>query len=795
MPKVSIVIPVCNVRSYVKECVESVINQTLQDIEIICIDDCSNDGCQDILKHYAQQDDRIITIFHEENLGTSQARKDGVLASHGKYVMFCDGDDTLEANACEKAYAAIEKSHTDIVQFGVNVVNCAGASQGRIESNQRLVAPYLKKIHHCNLIDACWKKKLFGFSLWNKIYNGQLCRKAFSCIEDGYFPKAQDLYAFFVIAFFAKSSSGIKDKLYNYNFGVGITGSDFLDIQRFSVLLTEKNICDALVRFVEKHDKATDFKDTLSQIYDHFLWECIDKWYRLLQPESTGVGFEKMADTWGFREVVCKLAERKWYDRSALAEKLLGTSYLSHTKRTKKCLTIAAYYRSISNGGAQRVVAMLCNIWARQKDESGNPLYRVILITDGEQEENEYALDHCVQRAFLPARDASRKQQYRARFDAWDDILSTYNVDIVASSMWVDPCTFWDLLSVKGHKSRPAFIIHSHSFCCLPYRFTGATAWEVTRNYQLCDGVVVLSECDKRFASAFSQHVECISNPLTFAPSNYDLTFSEQEQHALIWVGRLSDEKRPLDAVTLMAYVTKEIPDAKLYIVGGGNQNIYTRLQSRIESLHLENNVELVGFTLQVDEYYRKANIYICTSEYEGLPLTFAEAMSHGLPIISYSMPWLTYMRDGRGVISVDQKRIDLMAKEVINLLKKPGLIKEYGLAGKKQISDMAKIDLGAVWTDFFHLIGSNSSSKDTPLPVDDVTIFTYLSRYQQISKDNIRNSMQKEINGIRSSWSYRIGLFITFIPRKIRGGIRCYKENGFKYTIHRLGQKLKLVK
>ena len=216
MPKVSIVIPVCNVRSYVKECVESVINQTLQDIEIICIDDCSNDGCQDILKHYAQQDDRIITIFHEENLGTSQARKDGVLASHGKYVMFCDGDDTLEANACEKAYAAIEKSHTDIVQFGVNVVNCAGASQGRIESNQRLVAPYLKKIHHCNLIDACWKKKLFGFSLWNKIYNGQLCRKAFSCIEDGYFPKAQDLYAFFVIAFFAKSSSGIKDKLYKF---------------------------------------------------------------------------------------------------------------------------------------------------------------------------------------------------------------------------------------------------------------------------------------------------------------------------------------------------------------------------------------------------------------------------------------------------------------------------------------------------------------------------------------------------------------------------------------------------
>lgn len=793
LPKVSIVIPVYNVEPYIRQCLESVLNQTLHDIEIICVDDFSTDGSREILRHYAQQDSRVVPIFHEQNLGTSQTRKDGVLASCGKYVIFCDGDDTLELNACAAAFTAIESSHTDIVQFGVNIVNRCGASSGRIESNQKMVEPYVKKIRRDNLIHACWTEELFGFSLWNKIYKGEICRTAFSHIEDGWFPKAQDLYAFFLIAFFAKSSFGITHKLYNYNFGIGVTGGEILDINRFGILLTEKKVHSALVRFVTAQNEFDKYKGVLDKIYRRFLLECINKWYRTLQPESTGLGFEKMVEVWGYRDVLCTLAEQKWYDRSNLAEKLADATFFSYKKRSKRQLTIAAYYRSISNGGAQRVVAMLCNIWARQKDETGQPLYRVVLITDGEKKNNEYPLDGEVCRAYLPAQEISRKEQYSTRFDSWEQILSTYSIDIVVSSMWVDPCTFWDMLSVKGFGTKPAFIIHSHSFCCLPYRFTGGTAWEVTRNYRFCDGVVVLSECDRRFASAFSQHVRYICNPITFSPKTEEL--AKREKNAIVWVARISEEKRPLDAVEMMSYVVKEIPDAKLYIVGGGNEGLSTRLREKIEALQLEKNVELVGFTLDVEKYYQKANLYVCTSEYEGFSLTFSEAMSHGLPIVSYDMPWLTFVRDGRGVIAVEQKRIDRMAKEVVCLLRKPAQAREIGQAGKEQITEMAQIDLGAEWKQFFDGIGNfQNEEANEPLPVDDVTIFTYLSKYQQIAKDNIRNTLQKEINALNSSWSYRIGRVITFVPRKIRGGIRCYQENGLRYTIRRLGQKLKLV-
>lgn len=69
--------------------------------------------------------------------------------------------------------------------------------------------------------------------------------------------------------------------------------------------------------------------------------------------------------------------------------------------------------------------------------------------------------------------------------------------EFIVSSMWTVPYTLWDMLTIKGHESKPAFIIHSHSFCCAPYMFVGSTAYELMNSYQLCDGVLTLSECDK----------------------------------------------------------------------------------------------------------------------------------------------------------------------------------------------------------------------------------------------------------------------------------------------------------
>ena len=113
-PKISVIIPVYNVEKYLRECLNSVINQTMGDIEIICINDGSTDGSLDILKEYAEKDDRIIVI-NKTNGWLSAARNSGLKIAKGEYIQFVDSDDSLELNACETAYKYALQYDADVV--------------------------------------------------------------------------------------------------------------------------------------------------------------------------------------------------------------------------------------------------------------------------------------------------------------------------------------------------------------------------------------------------------------------------------------------------------------------------------------------------------------------------------------------------------------------------------------------------------------------------------------------------------------------------------------------------------
>ena len=102
MPKVSVIIPVYNVEQYLTECLDSVINQTVKDIEIICIDDASTDSSLKILQEYAQKDGRLVILKNEVNSGQSVARNKGLVTSKGEYILFVDSDDFIEPNLLEE---------------------------------------------------------------------------------------------------------------------------------------------------------------------------------------------------------------------------------------------------------------------------------------------------------------------------------------------------------------------------------------------------------------------------------------------------------------------------------------------------------------------------------------------------------------------------------------------------------------------------------------------------------------------------------------------------------------------
>lgn len=113
-PKISIIIPVYNVEKYIRECMYSATNQTLKDIEIICIDDGSPDNSGAIIDEYASKDSRV-HVVHQKNSGVSATRNNGIDLAKGEYIKFMDSDDVLDLNACEICYNKAKSENADIV--------------------------------------------------------------------------------------------------------------------------------------------------------------------------------------------------------------------------------------------------------------------------------------------------------------------------------------------------------------------------------------------------------------------------------------------------------------------------------------------------------------------------------------------------------------------------------------------------------------------------------------------------------------------------------------------------------
>jgi len=122
MAKVSIIVPIYNVEKYLKRCLESLLNQTLRDIEIILVNDGSPDNCPQLCDEYAKKDSRV-TVIHKENGGLGFARNSGLEIAQGSYIAFVDSDDYVDLNMYEKLLSTAEKFSLDTVYCGLNNVD------------------------------------------------------------------------------------------------------------------------------------------------------------------------------------------------------------------------------------------------------------------------------------------------------------------------------------------------------------------------------------------------------------------------------------------------------------------------------------------------------------------------------------------------------------------------------------------------------------------------------------------------------------------------------------------------
>lgn len=164
MTKLSIIVPVYNVEKYLPKCLESLIKQTLKDIEIICVNDGSMDNSLAILKEFASKDSRI-KIIDNQHQGVAKTRNTGIEQSTGEYIGFVDSDDYIDIDFFEKLYNSATKSNSDIAIASIlkhkNFFNIYNAKYTKEET----------AITIQDKIKLCEDKKHFFFYAWNKIYH------------------------------------------------------------------------------------------------------------------------------------------------------------------------------------------------------------------------------------------------------------------------------------------------------------------------------------------------------------------------------------------------------------------------------------------------------------------------------------------------------------------------------------------------------------------------------------------------------------------------------------------------
>lgn len=283
-PKVSVILPVYNVGKYLRQSLDSLINQTLKEIEIICVNDGSTDDSYEILEEYKAKDPRI-KVIHKENKGTGAARNDGLRLATGECIGFVDPDDWVKPNMFERLYNEIKEKNLDIVMCmpdGYDEQNALNAP-----------FPYFVDANFENIIDDRvfnWRD-LSPFSypmcVWNKLYTKELFDK--NNIEFAEGLDFEDHKVIFGTLLTAQRMYFLREKLYVYRFN------------REGSVLTDNNrrLIDHIKIFniVENLMKETNTYNILRNDFLEYKIHNILYYYTMIKDEFKSEYYENMVQS------------------------------------------------------------------------------------------------------------------------------------------------------------------------------------------------------------------------------------------------------------------------------------------------------------------------------------------------------------------------------------------------------------------------------------------------------------------------------------------------------------------
>ena len=302
-PRMAIVVIAYNQQTQIEHALTSVMEQTSADFEAIVVDDHSTDSTLSVINDTVSNDARFHVIERSENGGAHRARHTGIAATKGEYVLFLDGDDTLDPDAVQRLTAAMDERKTDILRFGLTAVASDQANEQlakQVESNLNVS---VGRQTGADVLRSVFSHEWQNRATWSVVdcaYRGDMARAAFAQMTDASLGRLEDAYEFFVLAQCAESMDYMMDyHALNYTFGTGISSAGSATAEKFGASLQGmRRTLDAVLDFA-RTAKDPDAK-ACARDFAHYVHDLLaDNWSARLSLEDGEAAFPQIRQVWG----------------------------------------------------------------------------------------------------------------------------------------------------------------------------------------------------------------------------------------------------------------------------------------------------------------------------------------------------------------------------------------------------------------------------------------------------------------------------------------------------------------
>lgn len=744
--KISILVPVYNTEKFLNKCLDSLIYQTLKDIEIILVNDGSSDLSPVILDNYKNKDSRIKVITLEKNEGLARARYHGIKEASGKYLMFVDSDDYLELNACERAYEAIEKYKVDILHFSTNIIPFGLVDIKEISNKKSFVDAYIKKLNGEEIFNSCYIKRKFGWNVWNKIYKTEVVKNIIPYIPNKRCVMSEDMFIFSMISFYAKSYYGIKDKLYNYRYGSGVSTVNF-SFKQFDSFVQNHVALENMISFHEHlnilsgnrklfiESQKEEFKNVALW---HFMYSVPEK--------DAAYCFDKVSSIFTIEEIIERLLI--YNDIYSFSKRVFGSKFL--TPKKDKIKNIALFYFKYDGSGVERVMSKIIPMLISMG-------YNTTLIIEKDSV-NSFPLPPSCKKIIISSSDRVDNDGYMKHAKELKKALIDNKIDLLLYQASNSPYMVYDLLIAKSLGLY--FSATTHDWITSPLLYHGKHFSWKPQVLRLVDLVQTITKVEETVYRQYRINATYIPNPLTFKiPKEIG---NKENKKELLWVGRIDHlQKNPIDMIYILLEVKRFIPDIHLTMIGSCiNKKESKDFTKFISNQNLSKNITWIPHTNKIEEYYKKADVMIMTSSYEVYPMVVGEALSYGLPIISYEMPYVELFMNNEAIISVEPNNIKLTAQAILDLISDEDKLKKLRSAAHEYIVNVSKEDIPAMWKNELKKLEENKKEVHADKNIEVFLDVTYQHYYNPKSYFSFYNKSMLITNLFR--YFKKFGIRIT---------------------------------